>query len=33
MINSNIYDILLIEGYPRRLIKEKNPQMTFEIGI
>ena len=26
-------DDIKVEGYPRRLIKEKNPQMTFEIGI
>lgn len=34
---SDFYDFTVddikIEGYPRKLIKEKNPQMTFEIGI
>ena len=26
-------DDIEIKGYPRQLIKEKNPQMTFELGI
>lgn len=26
-------DDIKIEGYPRKLIKEQNPQMEFEIGI
>ena len=34
---TNFYDFtpedIEIRGYPRKLIKEKNPQMKFEIGI
>ena len=26
-------DDIKIEGYPRMLIKEKNPQMKFDLGI
>lgn len=33
----NFYDFtqddIKIEGYPRKLIKEKNPQMKFDLGI
>ena len=34
---SNFYDFTLediqIKGYPRKLIKEKNPQLKFDLGI
>lgn len=34
---NNFYDFTIddikIEGYPRKLIKEKNPQMKFDLGI
>ena len=34
---TNFYDMtpedIKIEGYPRALIKEKNPQMKFDLGI
>ena len=34
---NNFYDFtqddIKIEGYPRQLIKEKNPQMKFDLGI
>ena len=33
----NFYDFtqedIKIEGYPRKLVKEKNPQMKFDLGI
>ena len=34
---TNFYDFTLediqIKGYPRKLIKEKNPQLKFDLGI
>ncbi len=40
VLNEDVHDFydftvddIQIKGYPRKLIKEKNPQMKFEIGI